>query len=211
MSVTRRPAEVSRALLIEAAVDVIKTEGYAALTARRLAEKVGLKRQIVHYYFGTADDLLLAVVRYYGDSGLKRFAEAFKSQHPLRVLWSVEADASATTFAFMAMATHRPVIRTELRRYLDKFRRLQVEAISDYFDSHGLKPSVPPIAAAIIIQTVSQGLAAEAALGAVSGHTETRAFIEKALLSLAKQTGSKQNSGRLLVASRPGRRKARRT
>lgn len=209
MSATRRPAEVSRALLIEAAVDVIKTEGYGAVTARRLAEKIGLKRQIVHYYFGTTDDLLLAVVRHYGDSGLKRFAEAFKSQDPLRVLWSVEADASATTFAFMAMATHRPVIRTELRRYLDEFRKLQVEAISDYFASRGLEPAVPPIAAAIIIQTVSQGLAAEAALGTVRGHTETRALIEKTLLGLAKQNGSKRDGERPLVATRKVRRKTK--
>src|ERR1700741_4149160 len=106
MAESRRSAELSKTMLIAAAVDIIKTEGYAALSARRLAEKVGLKRQIVHYYFRTMEDLLLAVIRHYGEQGLARFAEAFSSHAPLRVIWETRADASATTFAFMAMATH---------------------------------------------------------------------------------------------------------
>ena len=205
MAATRQSAEISRAQLIQAAVDIIRMEGYGALTARRLAEKVNLKRQIVHYYFGTIDDLLLAVIRHYGDSGLRRFAEAFKSQDPLRALWTIEADASATTFAFMAMATHRPIIRAELRRYLDEFRKLQAEAISAYFKSRGLKPVIPPIAAAIIIQTVSQGLAAEAALGAVRGHSETRIVIERTLLGLTTQSGLKRKGNRSLRERRSRR------
>lgn len=206
MAATRRTAEVSRALLIEAAVDIIKTEGYGTLSARRLAEKVGLKRQIVHYYFGTTDDLLLAVVRHYGDSGLTRLAEAFRSQDPLQVLWSIETDASATTFAFMAMASHHPIIRAELRHYLEAFRKLQVEAISKYLKSRGLKEVIPPVAAAIIAQTVSQGLAAEGALGVAWGHSETKAVIENMVLSLTKQSGSKRNGNRrrsLRQAKRP--------
>jgi AcrR family transcriptional regulator len=64
MVATRRPEDESRALLIEAATDLINTEGYAALTARKLAGKVGRKRQIVHYYFRIMDDLLLAVIHH---------------------------------------------------------------------------------------------------------------------------------------------------
>ena len=88
MAESRRPAEESRAMLIEAAVEIIRTEGYGALSARRLAEKVGLKRQIVHYYFRTIEELLLSVVRFYGDSGLARMREALRDDplhaHPLQ-------------------------------------------------------------------------------------------------------------------------------
>jgi AcrR family transcriptional regulator len=183
---TRRPAEQSKVLLIEAAVEIIRSEGYGALTARRLAEKVGLKRQIVHYHFGSIEDLLLAVVRHYGDSGLTRLAEALESEDPLRAIWETDPDASATTFAFMAMATHNPVVRAELARYLDANRDLQVEAVARYFARSGLKPPVPPVAAAIIVQSISQALAAEAALGARRGHAETRAVVEALLHSLGE-------------------------
>lgn len=183
MAESRRSAELSKTMLIAAAVDIIKTEGYAALSARRLAEKVGLKRQIVHYYFRTIEELLLSVVRFYGDQGLARFAAVIQAD-PMRALWEVEPDASATGFAFMAMATHRPFIRAELRRYMDEFRKLESEAIAAYFEARGIKPAIPPAAIAIIVQSVSQALATEASLGAQRGHAETRRVMEQVLLSL---------------------------
>jgi AcrR family transcriptional regulator len=183
MAATRRPGDESRALLIEAAADLINTEGYAALTARRLAEKVGLKRQIVHYYFRTMDDLLLAVIRHYGEEGLARFAEAFTSQDPLRVIWETPADASATTFAFMAMATHSPIIKAELRHYLEVFRELQFQAVASYMKGIGVKDGPPPEAVVIILQSVSQALAAETALGTQRGHETVKAVVEQWLHS----------------------------
>ena len=171
-------------MLIEAAVEVIRSEGYAALSARRLAEKVGLKRQIVHYYFHTIEELLLSVVRFYGDRGLERFAEVIRHD-PLRVIWELQADSSATTFAFMAMASHRPVVKAEMRRYMDEFRKLEAEAIAAYFESRGIKPSLPPATIAILIQSVSQTLAAESSMGASRGHAETRTAMEAMIRCLA--------------------------
>jgi AcrR family transcriptional regulator len=197
MAVTRRPGDESRALLIEAAAGIINSEGYAALSARRLAEKVGLKRQIVHYYFRTMDDLLLAVIRHYGEEGLARFSQAFASGDPLRVIWETRADASATTFAFMAMATHSQVIKAELRRYLEAFRELQVEAVTRYMTSAGLEATLPAEAAVIILQSVSQALAAEAALGTRIGHERVKEVVEQ-WLSL----GAFHN-GELMKARRP--------
>lgn len=184
MADTRRPAEESRAMLIEAAVEVIRAEGYGALSARRLAEKVGLKRQIVHYYFRTIEDLLLAVVRFYGDQGLARFAKVIRHD-PLRVIWEVPADASKTTFAFMAMATHRPAVRQEMRRYMDQYRKLQADAVAAYFESRGIKPAIPPVAIAIILQSVAQALSAETSMGCERGHAETRAAVEAMLARFA--------------------------
>lgn len=183
----RRPADESKVALIEAAVAIIRNEGYGALSARRLAEQVGLKRQIVHYYFGTTEELLLAVVRHYGDSGLARLNAALESEDPLRAIWDTDPDTSATTFAFMAMATHNAVVRAELQRYLDANRDLQVEAISRCFARLGGPPPMPPIAAAIILQSIAQALAAEDALGSSRGHAETKAVVEDALRAIAER------------------------
>jgi AcrR family transcriptional regulator len=170
--------------LIEAAVEIINQEGYGAVSARALAERVGLKRQIVHYYFGTIDELLLAVVRHYGELGLARLSEAFVGGDPLRVIWEVETDASATAFAFMAMARHRPVIRNELRRYLNAFRDMQIEAIVQYAERRGMKLTMPAAAASIIVQSVASTLIAEEKLGATVGHVEARAAIEALMATL---------------------------
>lgn len=183
MAESRRPAEESRAMLIEAAVEIIRTEGYGALSARRLAEKVGLKRQIVHYYFRTIEELLLSVVRFYGDSGLARMREALRRE-PLQSLWEVQADSSATTFAFVAMASHQPAVRAEMRRYMEEFRKVQTDAIAAYFEARSIEPALPPVAIAILIQSVAQTLATESSIGSTRGHAEAKTAIEATLQSL---------------------------
>src|SRR3954471_21615584 len=53
----------TRAALVDAAPALIGDGGYPAVPSRRVAAKAGLKPQLVHYYFRTMDDLLLAVFR----------------------------------------------------------------------------------------------------------------------------------------------------
>ncbi|MBV1688400.1 TetR/AcrR family transcriptional regulator [Novosphingobium sp. G106] len=181
---SRRLAEESRTLLIEAAVKVIRTEGYAAVTARRVADLVGMSRQIVPYYFRTTQELLLAVVRHYGDTGLARLEAAFAIGDPLRVLWEEEPDASATATAFTVLAGHEPTIAAEVRKYMDAFREMQVKAIERHFRERGVTLVLPAEVIAIIIQGIAHGLAAETGLGRDQGHAETRAVVEQMLDSL---------------------------
>ena len=54
---------VTRALILEAAEALIRDQGYAAVSTRKVAAKAGLKPSLVHYYFPTTDDLFLAVFR----------------------------------------------------------------------------------------------------------------------------------------------------
>ena len=53
----------TRAKLLQSAVLIMREEGASAVTARRLAEQFGLGRHIVHYYFGTIDELFIAIMR----------------------------------------------------------------------------------------------------------------------------------------------------
>ncbi|MCW1432255.1 TetR/AcrR family transcriptional regulator [Novosphingobium sp. JCM 18896] len=178
MADTRRAAEVSRAMLIQAAAQIINDEGYAALSARVLAEKVGLKRQIVHYYFRTMEDLLLAVVRYYGDESAERLSEAMKAGNPLEAIWHEEPDTSATTYAFLAMAKHIPSVQSEVEAYSSKLRELKIEAVSRWLAAEGIGDKVSAAALVTIIQSVAQGLKAEQMLGTRAGHAEVRAMVE---------------------------------
>jgi AcrR family transcriptional regulator len=178
MAETRRTAEVSRTLLIQAAAQIINEDGYAALSARALAEKVGLKRQIVHYYFRTMEDMLLAVVRHYGDESAARLSEALQSGDPLRAIWQEKPDASATTYAFLAMAKHMPSVRAEVEGYFRKLRALKIEAVTSFLAETGMTADLSPGALVTIVQSIAQGLKAEEALGAAAGHGETRAIVE---------------------------------
>lgn len=181
MAATRRAAAESRVLLIQAAAQIINDEGYAALSARALAERVGLKRQIVHYYFRTMEDLLIAVVRHYGDESLGRISSAMNAVSPLRAIWDEDPDASATTHAFLAMAKHLPAIQTEVETYFRKLRDIKIDAVASYLAKRHDPSNLSAAALVTIVQSIAQGLKAENSLGSDAGHEETRVMMERFL------------------------------
>src|SRR5262245_58773069 len=110
----RRGVESSatRASLIEAAAQLIREEGYPAVTARRVASKAGLKPQLVHYYFKTMDDLFVAVIRRGGEQMLERVAKAVASEQPLKAVWQLGKDrrSGGMSMEFLALANHRKAV-----------------------------------------------------------------------------------------------------
>src|SRR6476661_10427305 len=107
------PEAKNRVVLLDAAEQLLLEEGYASVTSRRVAEKAGLKPQLVHYYFRTMGDLYLAVFRRRAEQGLEAQAQALQSPQPLWALWRYSSDPRITAFTveFMALASHRHELR----------------------------------------------------------------------------------------------------
>ncbi len=75
----RRPstrAGSTRQALVEAAVDVLRHEGFAAATARTVAARAGCNQGLVFYYFGSVVDLLLAALDEVSGQRRRRYEEA---------------------------------------------------------------------------------------------------------------------------------------
>ena len=58
----------TRLRLIQATVQIMHDEGYAAATSRRVAAKAGVRQALVYYYFPTMDDLFLEVLKVGADT-----------------------------------------------------------------------------------------------------------------------------------------------
>src|SRR5580692_260373 len=101
----------TRAQLIRLAARLIRDEGCAAVTARRLAEDLGLKRQIVHYYFGTIEDLFIAVIRRSVGKVHERVRQQLDCDQPLHVIYKLGDMATSALFEFTAMAMRSKAIR----------------------------------------------------------------------------------------------------
>src|SRR3954451_864231 len=170
----------TRAALVTAAQELMIEAGYPAVTSRRVAAKAGLKPQLVHYYFRTMDDLLLAVFRAGAERNLERQARALASPNPLRSLWEFSNDPTGTAvmMEFMALANQRPAIRAEIARYAEHFRRVQADAVSEALQRHGVMLEVPPLGLIVLMTALSRVLMLEGSLGATSGHTEALAMVE---------------------------------
>ena len=137
------PDAKNRTVLLDAAERLMLEEGYAAVTSRRVAEKAGLKPQLVHYYFRTMDDLYLAVFRRRAEQGLEAQAQALKSPQPLWALWRYSSDPRITAFTveFMALASHRAELRAEFARYGELFRERERQALTEALQRYGIDAS----------------------------------------------------------------------
>jgi AcrR family transcriptional regulator len=172
----------TRALLLDAAERLMLEEGYAAVTSRRIASKAGLKPQLVHYYFRSMDDLFLAVFRRRAEQNLERHARALASDRPLRALWELSIDPRGTAFMMelVALANHRKAIRAEIAEHAERYRQMQLEAISSALARHGTgADAVPPLAVVVAMTGISQVLVLEKSLGLTTGHAELVALVER--------------------------------
>jgi len=175
------PDAKNRTVLIDAAEQLMLEEGYAAVTARRVAARAGLKHQLVHYYFRAMDDLFLAVFRRRAEQGLERQAQALASGQPLRALWQHSTDTRDTTLVmeFMGLANTREAVRSEIARYAERSRVAQVEALARLFAEGRLtSDACSPEVLTVLLTSVSRVMIMEQALGMTVGHAETAAFVE---------------------------------
>jgi len=174
----------TRAQLLDAAELLLLEEGYAAVSSRRVAAKAGLKPQLVHYYFRTMDDLFLEVFRRRADENLARAERAIAADGSFRTLWQLNADPRGARFniEFVALANHRKAIRTEIARYAERYRSIQLEAVTAALRTIGVADDeLPPVVALLIMTGVTQVLALEDALGVTAGHETTRSFVARTI------------------------------
>lgn len=190
----------TRTALMDAVEAVMREQGYAALSARTVAARAGLKYQIVFYYFETMDDLLLATYRRSGQNMWDRLETALESERPLHAFWRVWSDPcdGAVSLEFMAMSNHNELIRAEKIAYGEKVRRLLVDRLSARLRQRTPDPAVfTPFAISMALASIGGILAFEDTLGIAGGHPETRALVEWCLDRLEPETAAAEPVGAL--------------
>jgi AcrR family transcriptional regulator len=181
------PEAKNRAALLDAAEQIMLEEGYPAATSRRVAEKAGLKHQLVHYYFHGMDELFTASFRRSAERGLRVQAEALKSPQPLWALWrwhTSTVNAPLWT-EYIAMANHRKGLRAEIAYYSKRFREEQRWIVDRALKAYGVDPDeLSGLAAIVLLTSVSRVLVMEEALEVLDGHAETVEVVERYLRQL---------------------------
>ena len=194
----KSPVENSatRDVLIDATEQLIREEGYAAISSRRIGARAGVNAPLIHYYFNTIDDLFLAVFRRIADEGIRHLEAALASEQPLTALWAHAKNPTLAklTVEFMALANHRSAIRAEIAQYALAARSLQIEGIARYLRSRAIDPVIPIASVPALMTSVSFLLTLETSMGISVGHAETKAVMESCLRSL-------EGSGPLFIGS----------
>jgi AcrR family transcriptional regulator len=180
VSTTRRKGvETSeiRAQLLQAAVQILRDEGASAVTTRRLAEQFGLGRHIVHYYFGTIDEVFVAVMREEGARSEEMLREAAKTGDALELLWDSILQSGPVILELMKLAIHHPSIAKEYKIYTERFRLAMSGILETYARLRGIALPASPAATALLLQSVASAIAIEASMGLAMGHEDAEAAL----------------------------------
>jgi AcrR family transcriptional regulator len=193
MSSTRRMGTEqakSRALLLDAAEQLMVAEGYAAVTSRRLAAHAGLKPQLVHYYFRTMDDLFMELFDRVATEYLARQRELLVAPGPLKALWDISFDQEkgGLTVEFMALANHRKSLSSAIAAFGEESRKIQTKIVARVLKEGGVDTKQwSPVALAFVLECVPRSLVWEANLGQSGGHKEVLALAGRFFEQLGKK------------------------
>jgi TetR/AcrR family transcriptional regulator len=190
------------AALMDAAERLLFEVGYAGVTTRRVAEEAGVKHGLVHYYFGSMEELLTQTLERLADRLAGRLEEhyadpdlSFAEKWRIVVQFWIQEPTSRfpkILLELTAMSWNIPQLRQRISAVYARFRaifeRYFEEAIRDY----GLEePRFPLKAVAAAAGTLQLGVIVEGLSGFHEGHQELLAWIQNWLDSLEAEQAAR--------------------
>ncbi len=176
----------TRALLLEAAEQVMLEDGYAAVTYRALADRAGVTAGLVQYYFPTLDDMFLALLRGRAEQSHERLLAELDARpgEPLRVVWefSTEETSAALLTEFMALANHRKVIRSAILETTVRTRKAQLEALRARWDGYRQESGgLSPEGLLFLLHMLPKMMQLEESFGLSTAHNDVMRLVQERL------------------------------
>lgn len=174
--------------MLDGAEAILRDEGHAALTSRRVAEQIGVKQRLVYYYFRTMDELIIETFKRLSERELARLNQARASAKPVREIWDVcihTTDARLVS-QFMALAHRIEGLAKEVVHFVEESRRIQVEALTEAMERAGKTTRVTPAGLALLATSVALALTREGQLGISAGHEDVRVLVDEFLGELGE-------------------------
>jgi AcrR family transcriptional regulator len=182
---------------LDAAERLLIREGAAGISTRQLAREAGQNHGLVHYYFGSVDELLLQTFERFTDRVLDRQRAMYETDTRFAEKWrtamgfideDLESGYPKVWAEMEALAWDRPELRERLRAVNDQWRSLLRDALTEAIDEYGLDESrFSPEALAALVMQFQKGMLNERLLGIDRGHEELLSAIDGWLGSLSKE------------------------
>jgi AcrR family transcriptional regulator len=183
---------------LDAAERLLVAEGAAGISTRQLARESGQNHGLVHYYFGSIDELLVQTLERFTRRVLDRQRAMYATDAPFAEKWRaamgyIEEDLASgypkVWAELESLALHKPELRARLNAVSDSWRSLLRDALADAIDEYGLDSRrFSAEAWAALVMQFNKGLLFERLLGFDRGHTELLGAIEGWLTSLEEGT-----------------------
>jgi AcrR family transcriptional regulator len=182
--VRRQPAGASEGrreavgALLDAAERLLVEQGYGAITTRKLAEQAGINPGLVHYYFGSMEEVMVQVLERFTARLIDRQRAMYATDRPFlekwRTAWGFQQEDLASGYSkiwleLQAMAWNRPELRERVQQVNEEWRRVLTEALAPALREFGFE-ALSLEAAVCLVMTMAQGYALERLSDIQEGH-----------------------------------------
>ena len=170
---------------LDAAERLLVEVGYAGITTRRVAEEAGANHGLVHYYFGSMENLLVRVLERFTERLTARQRAMYadpeipfleKWRMAMRYLVGEDVDYEKIWLELWALAWNRPELRDRVAKVNEEWWTVLMEAFEEPRRRYGIDMPLDALVALVI--TFNVGIMVERLGGIDTGHAELLAWID---------------------------------
>ena len=173
--------------LLDAAERLLVDIGYAGITTRRLAEEAGINHGLVHYYFGSIENVLVRTLERFTERLTQRQREMYAADIPFIEKWRtamrylVEEDIryEKVLLELQALTWNRPEMRERLAPVDAEWRAVLTEAFAKPREELGIEMPIDALVSLVV--TFNFGIMLERLSGITTGHAELLDWIDQFL------------------------------
>ena len=181
LSAARSAAEEA---LLDGAERLLVEQGHAGITTRRLAEAAGVNHGLVHYYFGSNENLLARALERFTERLIERQRALYAADVPFLEKWRTamrhliadDATYEKIWMELQALAWNEPELRARLGDVNAQWRAVLTEAFSEPHRELGI--AMPLDALVSLVITFNLGIMVERLGGIEAGHDALLAWID---------------------------------
>jgi len=171
--------------LLDAAERLLVDVGYAGITTRRLAEEAGVNHGLVHYYFGSNENLLVQALERFTERLIARQRELYAADLPfvekwrtaMRYLVSEDVTYEKVWLELQSLGWNNRDMRERLARVNAEWRGVLTEAFEEPHRQLGM--DIPLEALVSLVITFNVGIMVERLGGIETGHDALLEWIDR--------------------------------
>jgi AcrR family transcriptional regulator len=170
--------------LLDAAERLLVEVGHAGITTRRLAETAGVNNGLVHYYFGSVENLLVRALERFTERLIERQRELYAADEPfvekwrtaMRFLVAEDVTYEKVWLELQALAWNDEGLRERLAGVNAEWRAVLTEAFREPHRELGIEMPLEALVSLVI--TFNLGIIVERLGGIETGHQELLDWID---------------------------------
>jgi AcrR family transcriptional regulator len=186
--VAATPREDAESALLDAAERLLVAVGYGAITTRGVAEEARVNHGLVHYYFGSMENLLVRVLERFTERLIARQRAMYATEVPFIEKWrqamsylvGEDAEYEKIWLELQALAWNRTELRERVARVNGEWRAVLMEAFATPREQYRIP--MPLEALVSLVMTFNEGILLERAQGITEGHGALLDWIDEWLV-----------------------------